>query len=72
MIAPVNTEQAKAVSENLTYAAFHPIQYLSPVKDIMYEHPLSTSGTAYCELLGFVPPAGPPVNVGMKCTGYGY
>lgn len=70
--ALANTEQARAVSENLTYAAFHPIQYLSPVKDVMYEHPLSTSGTAYCELLGFVPPAGPPVNVGMKCTGYGY
>lgn len=70
--SPANTEQARDVSENLTYAVFHPIQYLSPVKDIMYEHPLSTSGTAYCQLLGFVPPSGPPVNVGMKCTGYGY
>ena len=71
-VAPANTEQARAGGENLTYAAYHPIQYLSPVKDLMYEHPLSTSGTAYCQLLGFLPQAGPPVNVGMKCTGYGY
>jgi hypothetical protein len=70
--APVNTEQVKAAGEDLTFAAYHPINYLSPVKDVLYEHPLATSGTTYCELLGFVPPAGPPVNVGMKCTGYGY
>jgi hypothetical protein len=70
--APVNTPEARAAGENMTFAANHPIRYLRPVKDILYEHPLSTSGTAYCELLGFVPPAGSPVNVGMKCTGYGY
>jgi hypothetical protein len=70
--APVNTEQARAAGENLAFAAYHPVQYLRPVKDVLYEHPLATSGTAYCELLGFETPAGYPVNVGMKCTGYGY
>jgi hypothetical protein len=70
--APVSKEQATAAFENQTYAAYHPISYLSPVKDILYEHPLSTSGCAYCELLGFETPTGDLVNVGMKCTGYGY
>lgn len=65
-------EQASADGENLTYAAYHPVQYLSPIKDILYEHPLATPGTAYCELLGFETPSGAMVNVGMKCTGYGY
>jgi hypothetical protein len=69
---PDNAEQADAVSENITYAAYHPIRFLRPVKDVLYEHPLATPGTAYCELLGFISPSGVPVNVGMKCTGYGY
>jgi hypothetical protein len=70
--ATEDVEQARAAGENLTYDAYHPIQYLSPVRDILYEHPLATSGTAYCELLGFETPSGDLVNVGMKCTGYGY
>ena len=70
--ATSNLEQADDEGENLTYTAYHPIQYLSPVKDILYEHPLATPGTAYCELLGFEIPSGEKVNVGMKCTGYGY
>jgi hypothetical protein len=70
--APDNLEQARAAAEGPIYDAYHPIQYLRPVKDILYEHPLSTSGTAYCMLLGFETPAGDLVNVGMKCTGYGY
>ncbi len=66
------TGRVSTERENLTYAAYHPIQYLNPVRDILYEHPLATSGTAYCELLGFETPSGDLVNVGMKCTGYGY
>ena len=70
--APVSKEEATAAFENRTFAAYHPIQYLSPVKDLLYEHPLSTSGCAYCQLLGFETPAGDLVNVAMKATGYGY
>lgn len=64
--------QYHAESENRTYAMYHPIWYLNPVTDLLYEHPLATSGTAYCELLGFRTPSGDIINVGMKCTGYGY
>jgi hypothetical protein len=71
-MTPVSREEATAAFENVTFAAYHPIQYLAPVKDILYEHPLSTSGCAYCELLGFQTPSGDLVNVGMKATGYGY
>ena len=67
-----NMALIRSVNENQAFDAFHPIQYLNPVRDLLYEHPLSTSGCTYCQLLGFQPPAGPPVNVGMKCTGYGY
>ena len=72
LTAPVNHEQATAAFENQTFAAYHPIQYLHPVKDLLYEHPLATSGCAYCQLLGFETPTGDLVNVGMKATGYGY
>ncbi len=58
--------------ENQTYAAYHPIRIGKPVKDLLYEHPLATPGTAYCELLGFQTPSGALINVGMKCTCYGY
>jgi hypothetical protein len=70
--APGNIEQLRAAAEGPEYDAYHPIQYLRPVKDLLYEHPLSTSGCAYCELLGFETPAGDLVNVGFKTTGYGY
>ncbi|HUL61724.1 MAG TPA: hypothetical protein VLT35_01575 [Methanocella sp.] len=71
-MAPESPENAETEGVSPIYAAYHPIQYLRPVQDIMYEHPLATPGTAYCELLGFTTPSGVPVNVGMKCTGYGY
>lgn len=70
--ATSNVEHVSDEGRNLTYMAYHPVQYLSPVKDILYEHPLATPGTAYCELLGFEIPSGEMINVGMKCTGYGY
>ncbi len=71
-ISQEQIDQANEAGEKLAFAAFRPIQYLNPVQDIMYEHPLATPGTAYCELLGFVPPSDVPINVGMKCTSYGY
>ena len=69
---PVSKEQLAAANENQIYDAYHPIQYLRPVRDLLYEHPLSTSGCAYCQLLGFQTTAGELINVGMKATGYGY
>jgi len=71
-LAPESPENARTEGVSPIYAAFHPIQIMRPVQDIMYEHPWATPGTAYGELLGFMTPSGVPVNVGMKCTAYGY
>ena len=66
------SEQNKSDLENVTYSLYHPISYLQPVKDVLSEYPLATPGTAYFELIGFQMPSGALINVGMKCTGYGY
>jgi hypothetical protein len=58
--------------ENLTYAAFHPINLGRPVNDLMYEHPFATSISTYCRLVGLATPSGLPVNIGMRCLSYGY
>lgn len=58
--------------ENMTYNAYHPITFGAPANDLLYEHPQATSVSAYCRLIGLETPSGVPVNVAMKCLGYGY
>lgn len=58
--------------ENLTYSAYHPIMLGAPANDLLYEHPLATSVSMYCRLIGLEVPGSNPINIGMKCLGYGY
>lgn len=52
--------------------AYHPIMMGRPTDDLLYEHPLVVSGTAYCRLIGLGMPGGGCLNVGMRTLGYGY
>lgn len=57
--------------ENLTYTTYHPNMIGAPANDLLYEHPLATSVSMYCRLIGLETSTG-PINIGMKCLGYGY
>lgn len=51
---------------------YHTILMGRPVDDLLYENPLTITGTAYFRLLGVAMPGGNCINVGMRTLGYGY
>ena len=70
--AVASTVPSSATPENMTYAAYHPINAGRPVNDLLYEHPFASSISTYCRLVGLATPSGLPVNIGMRCLSYGY
>jgi hypothetical protein len=70
--AAADTMPSSATPENVTFAAYHPITAGMPVNDLLYEHPFASSISTYCRLVGLATPAGPPINIGMRCLSYGY
>jgi hypothetical protein len=69
------TEEAPATSivKNIPLDdLYHSILMGRPVDDLLYENPLTISGSAYFRLLGVAMPGGNCVNIGMRTLGYGY
>ncbi len=64
--------QPSLTPENATFAAYHPIWAGRPVNDLLYEHPLANSISMYSRLVGLATPSGIPINIAMRCLGYGY
>ncbi|HMK47094.1 MAG TPA: hypothetical protein VK436_10755 [Methanocella sp.] len=56
---------------DFTYPYYHPISFGHPFRDLVYEHPLTVTGTTYCRLMGLETPGG-ALNMAMKSSGYGY
>jgi hypothetical protein len=69
--AAKETESEETCSLSPVFTGYHPIMIGRPVDDLLYEDPLGVSISIYGRLLGLQTAAG-PINIGMRCLGYGY